>query len=219
MGDHQHGVTVSGIGWLDGQAWGRVLRRETAAYGEGQGVPPWKQADLFGRPVKNLGRFNRVARTTISACALALMDAGVSCADEGEPHDIGLLGTNAAGCLEANRAYFQDYLAGGRTLARGNLFIYTLPSSPLAETAIHFGLAGPMLYVGYPGGGITAGGGRVADTADEEAALAVLLGRAEDCGHGVYEAVCTACAARERGEGWSKVALRIGKALRGSDGK
>src|SRR5574341_2368969 len=34
----------------------------------------------------------------------------------------------------------------GRTLGRGNLFIYTLPSSPLGEAAIHFGLQGPLFY-------------------------------------------------------------------------
>ena len=45
-------------------------------------------------------------------------------------------------------AYFQDYVSGGRKLGRGNLFIYTLPTSPAAEAAIHFGLAGPLLYVG-----------------------------------------------------------------------
>ncbi len=32
-------------------------------------------------------------------------------------------------------------------MARANLFIYTLPSSPLAEAAVHFGLQGPLLYL------------------------------------------------------------------------
>lgn len=63
---------------------------------------------------------------------------------------MGLIGTNRAGSLEANRLYFSDYLQAGRVLARGNLFVYTLPSSPLAEAAIHFGFQGPMLYMGFP---------------------------------------------------------------------
>ena len=40
-----------------------------------------------------------------------------------------------------------DYVESGRTLARANLFIYTLPSSPLAEAAVHFGLQGPLVYL------------------------------------------------------------------------
>ena len=73
---------------------------------------------------------------------------------DGQKRNIGLMGASEAGCLASNRAYFQDYLGGGRTLARANLFVYTLPSSPLAESAIHFGLMGPMVYMGFPGGGL-----------------------------------------------------------------
>ena len=40
-------------------------------------------------------------------------------------------------------------MANGSTLGRGNLFIYTLPSSPLAEAAIHFGLTGKLLYLEF----------------------------------------------------------------------
>jgi len=32
-------------------------------------------------------------------------------------------------------------------LGRGNLFIYTLPTSPLAEAAIYFGLGGPCFHL------------------------------------------------------------------------
>jgi len=50
------------------------------------------------------------------------------------------------GAVAANAAYFKDFVDCGRTMGRGNLFIYTLPSSPLAEASIHFGLQGPLLY-------------------------------------------------------------------------
>lgn len=229
MGDGKANVTVSGVGWLDPQAWGLVRQRATGAYGDGRGLPPWKMSDLFGHPVKNMGRFNRATRMTISACALALRDAGRS--PGGVTRDLGLIGTNVAGCVEDNEAYFRDYLEGGRTLARGNLFIYTLPSSPLAETAIHFGLTGPMLYVGFPGGGLkelletAAGllgdgklGGMLAVRAEDEAAMGFLLERAEDPG-GDFEAICDACASGSVGEPWSAVVLRLAKAWEGSGGK
>ena len=60
------------------------------------------------------------------------------------------------GSLQSDLEYFRDYLEGGRTLSRGNLFIYTLPSSPLGEAAIHFGLLGPLLYAASEGNALTA---------------------------------------------------------------
>lgn len=62
---------------------------------------------------------------------------------------MGILGTSISGSTDTNLAYFKDYIQAGRIMARGNLFIYTLASSPLAEAAIHFGLAGPSLFLGY----------------------------------------------------------------------
>ena len=52
----------------------------------------------------------------------------------------------ADGCHDENRAYFADYLAGGRKLGRAALFIHTLPTAPVAECALHFRLRGPLLY-------------------------------------------------------------------------
>ena len=62
---------------------------------------------------------------------------------------MGIIGTNDDGSLSSNIAYFKDYVESGRILARGNLFIYTLPSSPLSEAAIHFGCQGPIVYMGF----------------------------------------------------------------------
>ena len=78
--------------------------------------------------------------------ALALKDAGRSY-PLGPDNTVGIVGSAPEGCLDADLAYFSDYVKCGRTLGRGNLFIYTLPTSPLAECAIHFALEGPLLYV------------------------------------------------------------------------
>jgi 3-oxoacyl-[acyl-carrier-protein] synthase II len=89
------------------------------------------------------------------------------------------VGTNSEGSLQSDREYFRDYLEGGRTLSRGNLFIYTLPSSPIGEAAIHFGLLGPLLYAATEGNALTA----VLDTAGEilltREAPVMLVGKAE----------------------------------------
>jgi len=67
-----------------------------------------------------------------------------------QKQDIGIIGTNETGCFQSNLRYFRDYIRSGRTLGRGILFVYTLPSIPLAEAAIQFGFQGPLLYIDAP---------------------------------------------------------------------
>jgi 3-oxoacyl-(acyl-carrier-protein) synthase len=102
--------------------------------------------DIFSHPFKNFGRLDGISRMTAYAVSLALQDAGIKCSPV-RKQDIGIVGTNAEGSLRSDIEYFRDYLGCGRTLSRANLFIYTLPSSPVGESAIHFGFLGPLLYV------------------------------------------------------------------------
>ncbi len=101
---------------------------------------------VLAYPIENFGRFDAASRLVVISAALALHDAGIPYA-KGKKQDIGILGTSPDGALDADLAYFRDYAQAGRKLGRGNLFIYTLPSSPLAEAAIHFGLQGPSAYI------------------------------------------------------------------------
>jgi hypothetical protein len=61
-----------------------------------------------------------------------------------------MLGTNSDGCLQSNLDFFNDFVKNGRTFGRANLFVYTLPSIPVAEAAIYFKCEGPLLYMGFP---------------------------------------------------------------------
>lgn len=101
---------------------------------------------IFSYPFKNFGRLDEVSKLVCYAAALALQDAGDTY-DSNQKKDMGLIGTNADGSLQSDIDYFRDYLDSGRKLSRGNLFLYTLPSSPLGEAAIHFGLQGPLFYM------------------------------------------------------------------------
>ena len=90
---------------------------------------------------KYFSRFDTLTKDVfISAC-----EAAVTLGAEAL-QDAALLLVSRAGSEATNRAFFEDYLANGKTLARGNLFIYTLPTSPLAEIAIHLGIRGPLVY-------------------------------------------------------------------------
>lgn len=128
---------------------------------------------IFRRTVPNFGRFPRHVKAACIACALVFKAAGIRC-DEGEKRNIALLAAGFMPVLEVDREFFRDYLDGGRTMGRGNLFIYTLPTSALAEVSIYFGLTGPALYIepaGAPFGGLPGAAQRMLEGGAEAAVL------------------------------------------------
>jgi hypothetical protein len=141
---------VSGVGWVTQGEYGCLVRRLRGSYSDLRSL----RADLQGRslfsyPVKGFGRYDRVSQMTCCVGALALHDAGVSYGPD-RKQDIGILGTNSDGCLQSNLDYFNDFVVNGRRLGRANYFVYTLPSIPMAEAAIHFKCRGPLLYLRFP---------------------------------------------------------------------
>ena len=171
-------IMVRGIGWLTPEGYGCIRSELRHTYEEGEGSHTLPKKDIFSHPFKNFGRLDTISRMTAFAVSLALQDAGMEYSPL-RKQDIGIVGTNSEGSLQSDREYFRDYLEGGRTLSRGNLFIYTLPSSPMGEAAIHFGLLGPLLYAATEGNALTA----VLDTAGEillnREAPVMLAGKAE----------------------------------------
>jgi len=165
-------IVVRGLGWVDASGHGSVrLSRKLA--GE-----PSRDA-VFSQPFKNFTRMDRVSRVTCCAAGLAIQDAGQSYPIL--PSSLaGIAGTGEYGCLESDRAYFRDYLRGGRTLGRGNLFIYTLPSSPLAEAAIHFGLGGLLVYIRKPQGRVAAALDAAVSVMDDSVVSLMLAGGATE---------------------------------------
>ncbi len=138
-------ISVNGIGWFIKEDYGCVRSGFQQAFGNGEGLSSLPKKDIFSHPFKNFGRLDNISKSTVFAVALALRDASVEYSRV-RKQDIGILGTNTGGSLRTDIEYFRDYIDSGRTLSRGNLFIYTLPSSPLGEAAIHFGFLGPLLY-------------------------------------------------------------------------
>ena len=140
-------VVITGIGWITQKEYGSVIRKERQDIADIKLLHSrFQHESVFLYPVKNFGRFDAISKMTCCSGALALRDAGITYSEH-HKQDMGILGTNTAGCLESNVQYFRDYIETGRKIARGNLFVYTLPSSPLAEAAIAFGLQGPLLYM------------------------------------------------------------------------
>ena len=110
---------------------------------------------------KRWARYTPDMKACWLAVGLALRGAGEVAAER-----VGCVACGMGGSHAANRAYFADYLAGGRRLGRSALFIHTLPTAVIAECALHFALGGPLLYA-------LAADGRLADAlALAEACLA-----------------------------------------------
>jgi hypothetical protein len=112
------------------------------------GVSLWQPSprdsqSLVTKPVKYYSRMTEEARFCLGAGSLALNGAGWNSG----AMEIGSLAAGAQGFVHANEEYFRDYVANGRSLGRGNLFIYTLPTSALGETSIALGLTGPCLFL------------------------------------------------------------------------
>lgn len=137
-------IGIRGVGWLTAAAYGQAGRGLCQPFPAGEGPASLAKSGVVPTPYRNFGRLDPLARLTIAAVALTLDDAGEAVA-LGEKQGTGIVGATRDGSLAADVAYFRDYLENGRTLGRGNLFIYTLPTSPLGETAIQFGLTGPLL--------------------------------------------------------------------------
>ncbi|MBA3016669.1 MAG: hypothetical protein KJ550_04710 [Proteobacteria bacterium] len=142
-------IIIRGIGWIKPTEYGSILKKLQGNYNELKSLHSrLLQESVLRYPIKNFGRFDDSSKMTCCSIALALNDAGITYSNSTK-NDIGVLGTNDNGCIKSNLSYFKDYVASGRIMARGNLFIYTLPSTPMAEAAIYFGFQGPLLYVKF----------------------------------------------------------------------
>ena len=104
---------------------------------------PEAAADVIGKSVRYFQRMPAEARYSLCAASMALKASSPTCS----PSDIGLLAGRFEGCQSADLAYYQDYLASGRTLARGNMFVYTLPTSVLGAVSVVLELKGPSFYL------------------------------------------------------------------------
>lgn len=142
-------MTVAGIGWISGEVCGSVRRAWQGKFEDPKFLyTQLEQEGFFSIPPAKVRWLNTVSNRYCLAAALALRDAfGTSAALSLNSAETGVLGLSRDGALQANKDYFKDYVSSGRKLARGNLFVHTLPTSPLSETAITFGFKGPIFHL------------------------------------------------------------------------
>ena len=140
---------IAGIGWIAQREYGCVTMGLRRSYPDMRAL----RSDLENEavllyPMKSFGKYDLVSKMTCCVSALALYDAGILYS-ENQKQDIGIVGTNADGCLQSNVEFFKDYVEHGRTLGRASLFVNTLPSIPVAEAAIYLKCRGPLVYMAF----------------------------------------------------------------------
>lgn len=100
-----------------------------------------------GNPAR-LVRMDRLCALALVACDGALVDAALAASApewNGERTAI-VLGT-AYGCHATNEDYYRGLVREGPAGASPRLFAYTLPSSPVGEISIHYGVRGPAIVL------------------------------------------------------------------------
>ena len=95
----------------------------------------------------NFRRAGEKARLAMLGSVLAFSDAGLN-----SDGNVAVIGWGGEESIMENRAYFADYAFNGRFLGRSQLFIGTLPTTPLCEAAICLNLHGPVFYFQSDGG-------------------------------------------------------------------
>lgn len=142
-------MKLAGAAWVNQSGYRMAFHPESGSTQQAREL--YRRLDDEAFMKKNTGAVRKLDAVNLRAfyaMAFALYDARTAWKSE-----TALTGTGGAECTHANEAYYSDYVQYGRKLGRANLFIYTLPTSPLAEAAIHFGLQGPLYYsasIGQP---------------------------------------------------------------------
>ena len=166
-------MVVTGIGWVSDSGYGLVKKQVHKPLVPGESALPPK-SDVFDSPFKNFGRLNHASQVVCCSVGLAIRDSGIP-RPFGPSNLVGIVGGGRVGCADSDILYYQDYVETGRTLGRGNYFVYTLPTSPLAEASIHFVLKAVTLYLQDTGDGmglVLETAGRLIEEGEADAMLA-----------------------------------------------
>jgi hypothetical protein len=132
--------TIKSIGWaLSDSAGGYPGNKITISLNNKP-----EKSDIFRKPFKNFGRLDDMSKSVCTSIAFALRGSKLYPRMEKQP--VSIFFNNITGALNSDNIYFQDFIKYDEQAGRANLFLYTLPSSPLGEASVHFGLTGNLAY-------------------------------------------------------------------------
>ena len=133
-------LTIKSIGWCLNDSIGGYPGKNFPVSTENKP----EKSDIFSKPFKNFGRLDNMSKAVCTAVAFALK--GTDLYPQEVKQSISVFFSNKEGSLHSDTKYFKDFIEFGETAGRANLFLYTLPTSPLGEASVHFGLTGDLAY-------------------------------------------------------------------------
>lgn len=138
-------MIAAGIGWILDRACGSLRQGRQEEFKRGdEFYEKIARRGFFTAPEKKARWFCGLSQNYCLAAALALDDAGLT---QLERENTGVISLSSEGSLRQNTDYFKDFIDSGRKAAHGNLFVRTLPTTPLAQIAMAFGLKGPIVHI------------------------------------------------------------------------
>jgi hypothetical protein len=105
----------------------------------------FKKQNLFHKEFKNFRRLDASSKAVCASIAPILHQKNLY--PSKEKVNIPIFLGSKEGPILSDSSYYDDFLQFGGTAGRANLFVYTLPSSPLGEASVHFGLTGNISFV------------------------------------------------------------------------
>lgn len=140
---------IAGISWNFNNKAETFYRKECLPYSTLKDLHnTLVSRNILNNKINNFGRSSDTSKLFSLLTGLALDDTKHSYL-EIKKESIGLISCNRQGVLEDNIKYYKDYVLSGKKMGRGNLFVYTLPTSPLGESAIAYQLKGPVLFMSF----------------------------------------------------------------------
>ena len=104
-----------------------------------------KKSEIFHKEFKNYGRLDVTSKSVCNAIASLLKQVDLYPLEK--KLDIPVFFSSEEGSFFSDIDYYSDYVKFNETAGRANKFLYTLPTSPLGEASVHFGLTGSLVYV------------------------------------------------------------------------
>jgi hypothetical protein len=138
-------IVLSGLSWNYENKFSSLYKKEELLYTSLKEIHnTFISKEIIDRKINNYRRISENSKLYSLLTGLAFHDAGVKI--DSEIENTGIISCTYNGTILENEKYFKDYVSAGRTMARGNLFVYTLPTSSLGEVAISFCLKGPLFH-------------------------------------------------------------------------
>ena len=120
----------------------RIISPRNIQKRDNEELAQFSREAVFSQPNRSFGKLSPVDKLTFGAAALALEST-----EEYDAQTLGIVLSSSQGSLTRDKAYMQTVNEGFPSPA---FFSSTLPSSPIAEIAILFGIKGPNRVVNAP---------------------------------------------------------------------